>query len=976
MGPGAADSWLDAKGITEKNPFDNEARYSMTPEEQRVNDARYIQTIGNSQNVLPEPTPEIKEGSRTAMSIVPSWLRRGVFSFESPHQMADMYRPYTDQLDEIWDLENREGAALRTRTDQIHATLEKGAKVMSKYTPAQRDRFYGLMLKTSVDSIEVLDSATDPLLKDNAALKDMKLTWKPNTTSDVYRQFMALPKEVRDLYTTLRLAYIEYAHQMEKVMENYLTPSEWQKLQMEFNKKRLPVYLPLFRHGDYKLIYKDKDGDTNVRQFETDAERQTARRELVRSGIPNSGIIDRMQNEFTTNDIPPAGFYGKVVAALRDKGVNDDVIKQVFDLYMDYLPSNSVLQLRRKRENIAGYELDVLRGYASVGSAYARRLTKMEFMPKLATAYENLQADLNQGSFWVSYKDKNGRLVRNGFETAELRQGAIDKALKEGADRASVKMYGLKDEEARDVVAIAGKQLDFFNNPQMDNISSKAAYFSYTMYMGGNVSSAVIDLTHIPMVVYSLLGGKHGFGKTAASMARAHSQYINNKFPAELSEMPSLIKRATEEGVLGEQRLADLAEFQNKLGPLGSKALEVKARADRMLGYIFKVADKYNRGLTFISAYDLAKGDLKKRGLTGDALVNEAYKEAKRAVFDSYGSSFPRTGPAIAGNGLAKLALTFKRFAINRLWLLSKAFIEAGRGESKEVRNIARKQLLGYFGMAYLFAGVQGMPLVGAGQLMASLLNGAFGDDDEPYDPQQETLNAVGMFNFRGPLNNLLDLDISSRSGWDQMLWRDDPRRIAEVGPATYAMEQLLGPAFGYAVNVPRAMDHFSEGRFSKGMETLTPRVLSNFLKAYRFGTEGALTSDNVPIVKDVSKYNQFMQILGFAPSEISEAYQKAGVVDRTQKQILERRNSILRRVMMSIVAQDEKGREKALEEVRNFNQKHPGKAISSDSIRKSVTQHYVKMNQSVAGIRLDPKLAREVYDQIGYEPEDEEEED
>lgn len=974
MGPGSARSWLGAEGVVEKNPFDDQARASMSPGEQRANDSQYIEEIANSQNTLPEPTPEIKEGARTAMSMVPSWLRRGVLSFESPHQMADMYRPYTNQLDEIWDLQNRDGAALRARTDKIHDDLKRATKVMSKYAPAQRDRFYDVMLKTSVESVEVLDMATDPVLKDSPVLKAMNLQWKPNTASPLYAQFMAMPKEVRDIYRDLRLAYIGYAHDMEKVMESYLTPSEWQKLQMEFNKKRLPVYLPLFRSGDYKLIYKDKDGETNVRQFETDAERQAARRELVRSGIPNGSIVDRMQNEFSANDIPPAGFYGKVVGALREKGVSEDAIKQIFDLYMDYLPSNSVLQLRRKRQNTAGYELDVLRGYASVGSAYARRLTKMEFMPKLATAYENLQADLGQGSFWVSYKDKNGKTIRNGYDTAELRQAAINTALKDGADRESVKFYGLKDEEARDVVAIAGKQLDFFNNPQMDNISSKAAYFSYTMYMGGNVSSAVIDLTHIPMVVYSLLGGKHGFGRAAASMLRAHSQYVNNKFPAEISEMPSLLKRANDEGVLGEQRLADLAEFRNKLGPVGSAALETKARVDHILGYLFRVSDKYNRGLTFISAYDLAKKDLQKKGVTGDALTNQAYNEAKRAVFDSYGSSFPRTGPAIAGNGLAKLALTFKRFAINRIWLLSRAFINAAKGESKEVRNMARKELIGYFGMAYLFSGVQGMPLVGAGQLAASLLNGAFGDDDEPYDPQQETLNSVGAFNFRGPINYAFNVDVASRSGWDQMLWRDDPRRIAEVGPATYAMEQLLGPAFGYAVNIPRAMEHFSEGRFSKGMETLTPRVVSNIMKAYRFGTEGALTSDNVPIVKDISKYNQFMQILGFAPSDVSEAYQVAGVASRTQKEILERRTAILRRMMMAVVTQDDKGKQEAIEEIQKFNAKHPGKAISSDSVRRSVTQHYVKLNQSVAGIRVDPKLAREVYEQLGYEAGEEEE--
>ena len=203
------------------------------------------------------------------------------------------------------------------------------------------------------------------------------------------------------------------------------------------------------------------------------------------------------------------------------------------------------------------------------------------------------------------------------------------------------------------------------------------------------------------------------------------------------------------------------------------------------------------------------------------------------------------------------------------------------------------------------------------------------------------------------------------------MLWRDDPRRIAEVGPATYAMEQMLGPAFSYAVNAPRAFEHFSEGRFSQGMETLTPRVVANIFKSFRYGTEGALTKDNIPVVDDISKYNQFMQFLGFAPTEISEAYQQAGVAKTFEREINERRDGLIRRAMMAIVAEDDEGRADALKDITKFNQKHPGKPITDESISRSVTNHYIKLNQSVNGVRVDPKLAQEIYDRLGYDTED-----
>ena len=73
----------------------------------------------------------------------------------------------------------------------------------------------------------------------------------------------------------------------------------------------------------------------------------------------------------------------------------------------------------------------------------------------------------------------------------------------------------------------------------------------------------------------------------------------------------------------------------------------------------------------------------------------------------------------------------------------------------------------------------------------------------------------------------------------------------------------------------------------------------------------------------------------------------------------------------MAIVAEDDEGRANALKDITKFNQKHPGKPITDESISRSVTNHYIKLNQSVNGVRVDPKLAQEIYDRLGYDTED-----
>lgn len=895
------------------------------------------------------------------MQDMPRWLRRGAYSFQSLHQLADMYRKFTGALDELWDLENKDGAKLRRRQDLISKNLQKWNKVMSRFSPTEKDRIYDLFMKTTTEQIEVLNAGTDPVLRRAG------VTWVPRTiwSDPIRRQFDALPDDVKELYRDLRLAYHEYATEMEESLKQYLAPTEWQKLQTQILSKRLPVYLPLFRSGEHHLSYTDRDGEHVFRSFETINERTAAKAELARNGAKD--FKETSDIEQTLNNIPPSSFYGKIVGQLRKSRVDEKVIGELFSLYMEYLPTKSVLQMRQRRKGTIGFENDVLRAYATVGTKYARRLNRMEFLPKMTAAYEKFVADMGQGQYWVEYEDQDGKSMIKGFTTSELRANAIQRALSQGAKRASFQKFTLKADEIADLQDMVTKQLQYYNAPNRNNIADFAGYFSYLMFMGGNISSAVIDTTHIPMVVYSILQGKYGVGNAFAALGNANVQFFNKRgLPNDLKRM---LERAENDGIVGEFRLADLTEFENP----ENKALKVKAAVDNAVNYVFTKSDKYQRETTFLAAYQLAEKARKKEGKTGKELEEAAYNDAKRILYDAYGSAFPKASAAIMQHGLARLALTFKRFAINRMWLLYKAFREAAKDQPKEVRNAARQQLIGYFGMAYLFAGVQGMPLVGWGEAFAAILNGMFGDDDEPYDPKNALRQAIGTFNFKGPVNAMLGVDIASRSGWDNMIWRDDPRRVAEVGPVTYAFEQLFGPMYSYMVNVPKAMEHINEGRMLRGLDMLAPRVVGNPIKAFRYATEGATTKDGIPVVDDVDTYNQFMQFLGFAPAELANAYAEGDELKTREGKIKTRATALRKRIMMSIVNKDDEAKNELLAEMRAFNAKHPGAAITSESIREAVTRHHIRLSQSVSGVVLAPKLKRPVMEELGYEEEEEE---
>jgi hypothetical protein len=913
MGPGSADSWLAEKRsavpVAGKmfNPFDEAARYSMSPTEQREGDRRFINSIGKIPSSLPEAGKDTYEAAANAASNVPGAVRRGLYGMLNAHDLDRMYGKVTKGFGKLWKYLNQEGVTLRNRQDQIVDNIQNWQKVLDKYPPAQRERFYKVMMDTTVEQVEVLD-VVDP---------SRNINWKAKKDSPVFKEFDRLPKDVKEVYKQLRLAYIDYSLGVEKILQQYLTPTEWQKMLNQFNQRRLPVYLPLFRNGQYKLTYTDRTGDYVALQFESVRERDIARSEARRAGATD--IKESLANTRDAGTLPSSGFFGEVVGTLKKAKVSDEVVSSIVNTYLDYMPAKSVLQMSRRREGVTGFSNNVLEAYANVGSSYARRLTNMEFAPKFREVEEEIRSD-----------------IANKTDTGEL-----------------------PTKTAEDLILTVDRQMDFIANPSLDNWAAKLSYFSYQMYLGANISTAIVNTLDIPTITLSRLGGKYGFADASAAILKAGSNFFKKQKSPEIAEV---IKRGLASGALREQQLRDIAEFKN----IDSKLERIKAGVERMTNWAFAKSDMFNRETTFLAAYELAKKANKSPAGTFD---QKAFEEAERAVYDVYGSSFPKAAPPITGNGLARTALTFKRFAIVRTNLLVSAVREAGKGESKEVRDAARKELMGYFGTAYVFAGVQGMPVVGAGMGIVSVLNGIFGDDDEPYNPDFAMREAIGLFNYKGPVNYLTGVDIASRTGWTGMFWREDPKRMAEVGPVTYTLEQFLGPAYSYAVGVPRAFDYMANEQYGRAFEQLTPRSIGNIHKGIRYATEGAYTANGMPLVDDVNAYNSFMQVFGFRPSDVAEAGEEAGAAKRMESKIFERRNAIIARAALAQMSGDADGFIAALEEAQAFSAKNPTKPITGKVIKGAIERRQKKILDSVNGVRVDPKLANQIYDELGITP-------
>jgi hypothetical protein len=745
------------------------------------------------------------------------------------------------------------------------------------------------------------------------------------------KQFKSLPLPLQNYAIELADQYKAYGDKYLDLLINqipqqnnreYLTLVE--KMKAKFEAGRIPFYLPLLRSGDYWISFTDTNGERVVFARESQREIDAIANSIANAGGTNIQKYTQIA-QITHRSAPPTGFMAGVISDLQAAKVNDEVINDIYRSYLDLFPAESLKQQFQTREGYKGYTSDVVQGFAAVGSRMAHQLANMEYAPEIGNAIKG---------------------VKTVYETNPSMAN-------------------------RDIYDNIASQEQFLSNPSAAPWASRLSYFSYLSYITGNVSSAVINLTQLPIVVYSLLGGKYGFGEAASAMSRATKMYFAGGKDNNSEFMPDWTFGANAKGEYADlyKAAVDRSAIRRGVGYEMTEMRKVstedytgtRSKIEHGLGFMFQNSERFNREVTLIATYDLAR----KSGMSKEAAIDEAI----RVNTSAHSHALTDAGPRFFQQGWGKVMFTFKRFAQAQIYLVGRLAQQAYAGESPEVRSIARKQLTGIFGMAYLFAGVQGMPLYGGATLVASTLNAALGDDDEPFDADESVRTAIGDLGYKGPLNQLLNVDIASRTGFNGMLWRDDKKRLADVGPLIYAIEHMMGPAYSALVTNPsRALDELNKGHNERAIEAVMPSFIRNGMKGVRFATEGALNSKGVPIVEDVSAYNTAMQILGFTDANISEAYARAGAMKQAEKFIIDRRGALLDNLYLAKVNGDLDGEVEMNEKIADFNLLHPepGIAISASTKEKSFTARQNAIKDTVDGVRLNPKMKSYLIDNYG----------
>jgi hypothetical protein len=866
----------------------------------------------NSPNLIYSKLPTFNDGivdrGKDVISKLPSLARKIFLGFTSLGDLNELYGkilPSIKKLDTALKLRNNTHRELKENIDHV---ANKALQALKGKSPA-------LVKKFNFVAHELSRLNIDPR------------PGKGNDNHPMVQAWRALPPELQKAGIDIVESYEEFVDKMIMFLQSE-SPTRAQEIRDKFESKKLPFYFPFLRQGNYWIQFTDNNNETVSLAYDNPRQQKMMNDYLTSVKAKDLRMFNRV-DQITRKSAPPVGFMSDIIKIMEQGGASPEVIDKAYQTYITLFPAESIRQQFRQREGNLGFIGDVVQGYATTA-------------PKMATQLANLQ---------------HGKAIDEAYSDVE----------NEARNDSS--------EIAANVMQELSKRRDFFSNPVASSWVYGASNVNFFWSIAGNVSSALVNLTILPTVVLPQLAinpitGKYEYGKAYAALNEARSLFFKGgkdksreflsirtfgENPNLSPDLKRLHERAIEMGAIQYSVGRDLADIRKAPSDQYS---DFSHKMQTSLGLIFEGTERFNREVTLVAAYKLARSN----GMN----ENEAIDHALRFTSKIHTEAVPEAGARYLQAGFPKVALIFKRFAMAQIFNIYTLFNAAKNGMNPMEKKVARRQLIGIYGMNFALAGLQGVPLYGAVQVLANML---LADDDEPYDLDQEVRESFGMLGYKGPANLIFGVDIASRTGFNGMVWRDDPKRLAEVGYTSYFIEHFLGPTFSTGKMVlqdgPAMM---ANGQYERGLEKMLPSFLKNPLKAMRYATEGAKNPNGASLVDDVSGYNQFMQIFGFTPQNVSEAYAKAGSMKQADKKLMDRRDGLLDALYLARTNGDVDQMSRIQEKINRYNELNPlpPYVLRPSSVSRSMKARDKALDESVYGVHFSPKALQQLEEKYG----------
>ncbi|EOW9467083.1 PLxRFG domain-containing protein [Vibrio cholerae] len=742
-------------------------------------------------------------------------------------------------------------------------------------------------------------------------------------------KFARLNAEQKRRYRQMRDHYRAQSERMNKALEENIVRAVFDakirkamlaELRQRHERAAKGLYFPLSRHGDYWIDFADENGERQFMMFETKGEMELAAEKLRKAGFSlNSG----MKAQFNAVQKASLPFVADVLQLVEQANMHtpakESLSNEIYQMYLRTLPARSMRRNFIHRKGVAGFSQDAVRALADQGFRQSRQQARLDHMDILDNHLDSIQKYVHE--------------LPNNVE----------------ADR---------------VVEELNKRHEWVRNPSRAGWAQKLTSLGFVWMLGLTPAAALVNLTQNLQVALPILGSRYGMAESSKMMSQATAQYLKAAFTRNRPKGQGILgsvltggekeamRRAVAQGVIDVTQAADLAGLAENPN---AKYSGTWNKAMNIIGWAFHHAEVFNREVTYIAAYRLA---MKKHG-DHEKAIADAIKDTWDSHFDY--SSINRA--RFMQSDMAAVALQFKQYSQNMTYYLWANLAKALKGETPEVKSMARKQLLGTLASTFFIGGAGALPL----WAITTAIDAAqeiVGDDDEPFDAETELkrmlAEAFGKENaaliWHGALPSISGR-ISLNDLWVRSINRDVDASTAYVE----YMKQALGPVIGgIGVSWAQGLSDISNDQFARGIERIPPKAIKDVLKTARYINEGGVTTKNGDeIVSDLTAFELLGQASGFAIGRANLQYDENNAIKNYETFIVKRRQSLMNAYYTAYRLKDGEAMKAMVVKIRKFNHSQYGKRnpITTEILRQSLKVRARKRSITQNGVQVNPKM-------------------
>lgn len=958
-----------------------------------------LDRLGAAIEAIPGMTPERADGVHEFLkNTVGGNFRNFMLSLLPLNSLADIAAqkglkdaPTMDRL-----VNERHGFEYKMNRS-IEPLIERAESFAKTESPARVDLFNEVVYESTINKV-------DPT-KDRTDYKTPELQKEYDRVKGMY---IKLGGRGQALYTGMRDAYKAMYEEVlksigERIDASVTDPDRAKLIKRDIfdrliAKGNIDPYFPLARYGKYWMSYDARDAsgqmETYVEAFETERERARYEQQLLAGKTKDEADAMRIEkfsnlSELNYRRVPTGSFVNSVLQIMELNKVPPEATEEVMRLFLSTLPETSFAQSFQKRKETLGFKKDAVRALREKMYRTSHQIASMRYAAKLNAVLDQMR----------EYARSVGR---GAGEEAQRDNRVLNEYVKEFE-----------------------KRISYINNPTVDKWAQVATSFGFNMTLGFNVSSAVINLTQVPLILTPYLAGKYGMPATMKAIGDAYKVHLNSgfkqevevfgakgdmvkqkampaldnynfddpKLPASVRRLKTLARIASEQGQLNRSQLYDILEVDDRKNPL--------SKVNAASGFVFHHGERLNRQVSLIAAYNLELDRLNSDKATkAEKALSQQEKEelaANNAVYTTEmtnGGIAAASAPRIAQSSLGKVLFMFKRYGVSMYYLLFKtarealaaspemneikAQIERARADGNTAAIPALEKALAKATADHApvrqaamrqIAGIYGTAALFAGAQglplfgIAAMVYNLFADDDED-DFETATRKSLGEFAYKGLFNYVTNVEIASRTGLSDLIIRDSGKQDSQTVALTM-MEMMGGPVYGVASKVERGLNMIREGNVQRGIENILPTSLGNVMKGVRYATEGTRTLRGDPITGEVNAWNIAAQAFGFAPADYARQLEINSRLKGIDKQVNTQQSKLKRQYFVASRLGDQEAMNDIRDDLIELGKRYPGLEITpgtiNDVLDRSIKAQERTTKRMVNGVAYSPKMLKEV---------------